>query len=604
MTATENPYLAGNYAPVADERTTTDLDGHGRDPARARRARSCATVRTRSPPTRRLPLVHRRRHAARRRARATGGARGTATVGSAPTTRARALGEAAAPGQPADVSPAVRTRANTHVVGHAGPHPRARRGCLPDRAARPTSTTVRPLPTSAARCARRSPRTRRSIRVTGEMLFFGYGFPDRRTSRYHVVDATGALVRSEPITIAGPVMMHDFAITETTCVFFDLPGRVRLRTARTAAVPVPRGTPEHGARVGVMPRDGGDADVRWFDVDPCYVFHPMNAYDDGDARRASTSPRTPTMFDARRPARTTATSPTLERWTIDLAARQGRRGAARRARPGVPARRRDVARSRPPLRLRDRTSTAVERSSGNGAAQARLRRAAPTERHDFGPGARAGEFVFVPASDATPSEDDGWVLRVRLRRGHRPLRPRDPRRHDFTAPPVATVHLPPRVPFGFHGIWVGRSVAARAVECRRRRRPLYACAPTAVPRGPAGRQEGHRGRASPRNARTSGPAEPGARSQAPDKGCRRARRRSCSSPSSGVPDRRRLRRRRPTPATTTTTVPDHHDGSRDDVDPHTTAPLPTTPEGYAETLFTAWQTNNPGSWPRSRRRRR
>jgi len=27
-----------------------------------------------------------------------------------------------------------------------------------------------------------------------------------------------------------------------------------------------------------MPRSGGNADVRWFDTDPCYVFHPMNAY--------------------------------------------------------------------------------------------------------------------------------------------------------------------------------------------------------------------------------------------------------------------------------------------------------------------------------------
>ena len=41
--------------------------------------------------------------------------------------------------------------------------------------------------------------------------------------------------------------------------------------------------PERGTRLGVMPRSGGNADVRWFDTDPCYVFHPMNAYDDGDA---------------------------------------------------------------------------------------------------------------------------------------------------------------------------------------------------------------------------------------------------------------------------------------------------------------------------------
>ena len=40
--------------------------------------------------------------------------------------------------------------------------------------------------------------------------------------------------------------------------------------------------PKYPARVGVMPREGDNADVRWFEVEPCYVFHPMNAYDDGD----------------------------------------------------------------------------------------------------------------------------------------------------------------------------------------------------------------------------------------------------------------------------------------------------------------------------------
>jgi carotenoid cleavage oxygenase len=43
-----------------------------------------------------------------------------------------------------------------------------------------------------------------------------------------------------------------------------------------------------------MPRDGDNSDVRWFDVEPCYVFHPMNAYEDGDTI-------------------------VLDRWTVDLA---------------------------------------------------------------------------------------------------------------------------------------------------------------------------------------------------------------------------------------------------------------------------------------------
>jgi hypothetical protein len=46
-----------------------------------------------------------------------------------------------------------------------------------------------------------------------------------------------------------------------------------------------------------------------------------------------------------------------------------------------------------------------------------------------------------------------------------------------------------------------------------------------------------------------------------------------------------------TPATTTTTVPPTTSTTPTST-PTTTAPLPTTPEGFAQTLFTAWQTGN------------
>ena len=66
-----------------------------------------------------------------------------------------------------------------------------------------------------------------------------------------------------------------------------------------------------------MPRDGGNADVQWFDVEPCYVFHPMNAYDDGDTIVLDVV-RHPKMFvtDHLGP---NEGPPTLDRWTVDLA---------------------------------------------------------------------------------------------------------------------------------------------------------------------------------------------------------------------------------------------------------------------------------------------
>ena len=87
-----------------------------------------------------------------------------------------------------------------------------------------------------------------------------------------MIDVDGKLVRTEPITIPRSVMIHDFSRSPvSTCsssispVVFDL-----------AVQPFPfRWDDDTGARVGVMPRNGGDADVRWFDVEPCYVFHPM-----------------------------------------------------------------------------------------------------------------------------------------------------------------------------------------------------------------------------------------------------------------------------------------------------------------------------------------
>jgi carotenoid cleavage dioxygenase len=70
---------------------------------------------------------------------------------------------------------------------------------------------------------------------------------------------------------------------------------------------------------------------------------------------------------------------------------------------------------------------------------------------DFGPGREPGEFVFVPsAPDA--AEDDGVVMGF--------VYDRAADRSDLvlldgqTLDTVATVHLPARVPNGFHGNWV------------------------------------------------------------------------------------------------------------------------------------------------------
>jgi carotenoid cleavage dioxygenase len=74
-----------------------------------------------------------------------------------------------------------------------------------------------------------------------------------------------------------------------------------------------------------------------------------------------------------------------------------------------------------------------------------------TETRSFGPASHVGEFVFVP-SGPDAAEDDGVVMGM--------VHHDDTGRTDLevldasTLETVATVHLPARVPYGFHGNWV------------------------------------------------------------------------------------------------------------------------------------------------------
>ena len=116
--------------------------------------------------------------------------------------------------------------------------------------------------------------------TTGEMLAFGYApLPPYLT--YFRVSADGKMVQREEITVTGSTMMHDFNITENYVVFMDLPAVFDLNLAIEGKMPI-TWSDTYPARLGVMPRNGNDSQVKWYDINPCYVFHPMNSYEEGD----------------------------------------------------------------------------------------------------------------------------------------------------------------------------------------------------------------------------------------------------------------------------------------------------------------------------------
>ena len=282
--------------------------------------------------------------------------------------------------------------------------------------------------------------------VTGELLFFGYGaLPPYLT--YHRVAKDGTLVQSEEITVKGPTMMHDWNVTRNFVVFMDLPMIFDLSMLAKGGIPI-RWSDDYGARLGVMPRNGSDKDVVWYEIDPCYVFHPMNAYEDGDTIVLDVARFQKLAFS---PEDGEGTPATLHRWVIDRKAGKVREQPLDDRAGGLPARGRREDRAEAPLRLHDGARRRRHGRVRRRAPEVRPRRPGSRSRCASARAAAPAKPVFARAGTG---EDEGYLLTFVY----------DPARdasdlviidaQEFEKGPVARVHLPRRVPYGFHGSWI------------------------------------------------------------------------------------------------------------------------------------------------------
>jgi carotenoid cleavage dioxygenase len=334
-------------------------------------------------------------------------------------------------------------QANTNVIGHAGRIFALVESSLPTELTRELGTIGTcdfggRLKSAMTAHPKWCPRT-------GELHFFGYAFFYPFLT-YHRLDAAGNLVQSEVIEVKGPSMMHDFAITERHVIFMDLPVVFNLEKAMSGGMPY-EWSDDYGARLGVMPRGGSNADVRWYEVEPCYVFHPFNAFErDGkiviDVARYA---------DLWREGSDTFAAAHAHRWTID---------AATGGVSEMPLDDRAVEFPRVDDRrggLSHRYGYAVANFAGVSEQSQQLVKydfeRGTAEAHAFPAGHAPGEGVFVPAA-ANAGEDEGYVIAYVYdeTRDGSDMVILDAA--EFAKKPVATIHLPQRVPFGFHGNWV------------------------------------------------------------------------------------------------------------------------------------------------------
>jgi carotenoid cleavage dioxygenase len=286
---------------------------------------------------------------------------------------------------------------------------------------------------------------------TGELVFFGYDVFGPPFLRCHTVDATGTLTRSQDIDIPRAAMMHDFGVTASRVVFMDLPVVFDLDLAATGQSLPFRWMPESGSRIGVMPRQGGDGDVTWIGIDPVYVFHVLNAYDDGDAIVMDVI-RYDSAFDTAPGEAIASSPPALARWTIDATGNRLVETRLDDAPVEFPRMDDDVAGRPHRYGYCTLLGSEPETEEAIGLIKYDLQRD-ETIRFDPGESRAPGEPVFVRAADGG-GEDEGWVLSVVYDRARDASDLVILDATSFAGPPVATVHLPARVPFGFHGSWL------------------------------------------------------------------------------------------------------------------------------------------------------
>ena len=279
---------------------------------------------------------------------------------------------------------------------------------------------------------------------TGELLAFSYGMSEPYLT-YIRASASGELLQAEPITVPGATMIHDFNITRNYVIFMDLPAVWNFEGMATTGLPI-LWDESYGARRGVMPRNGTDADVVWYEIDPCYVFHPLNAYED-DGKIVLDVCR---MEDTMKPG--SSAPPLMYRWVIDQAAGKVHETQIDDRVVDFPR----VCDSVVGLKHQYGYCAAFASGAPFGEGLVKYDMASGSSEYRHLDGGQASEAVFVKNSEGT-GEDDGWLMTYVYQPEIDQSEVLILNAQDFSGEPAARIQLPVRVPAGFHGNWMADS---------------------------------------------------------------------------------------------------------------------------------------------------
>jgi carotenoid cleavage dioxygenase len=296
---------------------------------------------------------------------------------------------------------------------------------------------------------------------TGEFCFFDYSLTEPWMT-YGIVSKDNVLTNFQRVDLPGPRLPHDMGLTENYVILHDLPvvfteGGMRNHMWQIKVADQP-------ARFGVAPRNGRGDQIKWFETDSCYIYHVVNAWEDGDEVVMTACMMTPNGYPPN-PAygpyasmvNVLALHAVPVEWRMNMVTGE------------VKKRQLDDRIGEFPVINLDRTGVKTNWSYHVSMAPEELQRfdglykydltTGNAQTHRFADGVGGSEPAFAPRVGST-GEDDGYVVVFATAPdGTSEVQVLDARA--FDQGPIARIPLPVRVPAGFHGTWApGDQIAA------------------------------------------------------------------------------------------------------------------------------------------------
>ncbi|MEM0996401.1 MAG: carotenoid oxygenase family protein [Bacteroidota bacterium] len=276
-----------------------------------------------------------------------------------------------------------------------------------------------------------------------------YSMVLRGQAQYVRLTPDGKLLNEVKVPLTGATQIHDMSITEHYIIIYDLNVVFDPVLLSQTTLPI-RWKGDKPGRVGVLPKDGTSADIRWFEVTPCYVYHAMNAYE---------APNGDVVIDVSRYERAAEkdlygplgdTLPTIDRWTLPMNGNTARAKEERIVDLAL-----DFPKISPQVEGRAYRYGYSVQATLNPSFEGAVKidhQTGKVEHQDFN-GGKASELTFVPREGAT-DEDDGWLMGFVFDPEKERSRLVILNGQDFAGEPAASIWIPDNhVPIGTHGGW-------------------------------------------------------------------------------------------------------------------------------------------------------